>query len=153
MSFSSSKLGAGGLGTSMNINKSNMGLLGANDANQFNSNINESGLDIENEFGYATDEDSVFQEFFQKDDDRVIQRMGKRVSHNQDIAATKKQVRNLVHRYTEQTKTYEFLVKFDLKVDLTQNSSVASAANMAGATVPPDIAEQKQKKRYLRKEA
>ena len=64
MSFNSSKIGAGGLGTSTNINKSNMGLLGGNDANQYNSGINESGLDIENEFGYATDEDSVFQEFF-----------------------------------------------------------------------------------------
>ena len=62
----------GGLGTSMNINKSNMGLLGANDANQYNSGINESGLDIENEYGYATDEDSVFAEFVQKDEDKVI---------------------------------------------------------------------------------
>lgn len=60
MSFNSSKVGANGLGTSANINKSNMGLLNANDANQYNSGINESGLDIENEFGYATDEDSVF---------------------------------------------------------------------------------------------
>jgi len=35
-----------------------MNLLNANDANQYNSGMNESGLDIENEFGYATDEDS-----------------------------------------------------------------------------------------------
>eukprot|EP00354_Favella_ehrenbergii_P002653 CAMPEP_0170467036 /NCGR_PEP_ID=MMETSP0123-20130129/10767_1 /TAXON_ID=182087 /ORGANISM="Favella ehrenbergii, Strain Fehren 1" /LENGTH=41 /DNA_ID= /DNA_START= /DNA_END= /DNA_ORIENTATION= len=41
-----------------------MGLLNARDDNQYNSGINESGLDIENEFGYATDEDSVFQEFY-----------------------------------------------------------------------------------------
>jgi len=60
MSFNSSKLGVNGHGTSTNFNKSNLGLLNANDANQYNSNINESGLDIENEFGYATDEDSVF---------------------------------------------------------------------------------------------
>lgn len=63
-SFNSSKIGGGGLGTSTNMNKSNMGLVGPNDANQYNSGINESGLDIENEFGYATDEDSVFQEFY-----------------------------------------------------------------------------------------
>ena len=60
-SFNSSKVGGGaGLGTSTNINKSNGGIIGPNDANQYNSNINESGLDIENEYGYATDEDSVF---------------------------------------------------------------------------------------------
>ncbi len=33
MSINSSKIGAGGLGTSTNINKSNLGLLGGNDAN------------------------------------------------------------------------------------------------------------------------
>jgi hypothetical protein len=49
-----------------------MNLLNANDANQYNSGMNESGLDIENEFGYATDEDSVFAEFFQKDEEKVI---------------------------------------------------------------------------------
>jgi hypothetical protein len=71
-SFNSSKVGAGGLGTSTNVNKSNIGLINANDANQYNSGINESGLDIENEFGYATDEDSIFAEFFQKDEEKVI---------------------------------------------------------------------------------
>ena len=45
-SFNSSKIGGGGLGTSTNINKSNLGLLN-NDANQYNSGINESDLDIE----------------------------------------------------------------------------------------------------------
>ena len=85
MSFNSSKAGgAAGLGTSTNINKSNMGLL-ANENNQYNSGINESGLDIEGEYGYATDEDSVFEEFFQKDDEKVIHRLGRKVRHNSDI--------------------------------------------------------------------
>lgn len=112
-SFNSSKVGAGGggLGTSTNINKSNLGLL-ANDANQFNSGINESGLDIENEYGYATDEDSVFAEFFQKDEDKVIKRLGKKVGQNSDIGSVKKQVKQIIKRYTERSKTYEFLVKF-----------------------------------------
>lgn len=91
-SFNSSKL-AGGLGTSTNINKSNLGLLNAIDANQYNSGINESGLDIENEFGYASDEDSIFAEFFQKDEEKLIPRLGKKVGHNSDIGATKKQIK------------------------------------------------------------
>lgn len=89
-SFNSSKIGGGGLGTSTNINKSNMGLLNANDMNQYNSGINESGLDIENEYGYATDEDSVFAEFPQKDEEKVISRLGKKVGHQSEINATKK---------------------------------------------------------------
>lgn len=129
-SFNSSKGGAGGaLGTSTNINKSNIGLL-ANDANQYNnSGINESGLDIENEFGYATDEDSVFAEFFVKDEDKIITRLGKKVGHNSDIGSVKKQVKQLIKRYTERSKTYEFLVKFKVIVDPTNNSSIASVLN------------------------
>ena len=93
-SFNSSKVGGGGggLGTSTNINKSNVGLL-ANDANHYNSGLNESGLQIEEEFGYATDEDSIFAEFFQKDEEKVISRLGRKVGHNSDIGSVKKQVR------------------------------------------------------------
>jgi len=43
--------------------------------------------------------------------------MSKKVSFNQDIPETKNKVRQLIKRYTEQTKTYEFLVKFEVKVD------------------------------------
>ena len=65
-SLNSSRLGGGyhmGLGTS--INKSGAGLLAQSgiDPNQFNSKIDESGLDIEMEFGYQTDEDSIFHSF------------------------------------------------------------------------------------------
>ena len=45
--------------------------------------------------------------------------MSKKVGLNSDIGATKKQVRQLLKRFTEQTKTYEFLVKFEVKVDIS----------------------------------
>ena len=39
-------------------------MMGANATlNQYNSNINESGADIDLEFGYMSDEDSVFHSF------------------------------------------------------------------------------------------
>ena len=51
-------------GTSTNINKSQMGFLGPNaTSNQFNSNINDSGAEIDMEFGFMTDEDSIFNSF------------------------------------------------------------------------------------------
>ena len=107
-----------------------MALNGMNDGNQYNSGINESGLDIENEFGYATDEDSVFAEFVQKEnEDHIIRRLARKVGHNSDISQTKKQVKSLIKRYTERSKTYEFMVKFQVVVDPTDNSSVASFLN------------------------
>ena len=135
-----------------------MGLLNANNADQYNSGINDSDLDIEKEYGYATDEDSVFVEFPQKDEDKVISRMSKKIGHNKDLAATKKQVKQLVNRYTARTKTYEFLVKFKVIVDPADNSSVASVLNASqnpevAAQIPTEVLEQKHKKKYLRKEA
>ena len=56
---------AAGLGTSTNINKSGAGLLGANGtlAPQFSNFLNESAMDVDIEYGYCTEEDSVFASF------------------------------------------------------------------------------------------
>ena len=68
-----------GLGTS--INKSGAGLLAQSgiDPNQYNSALHESGLDIEMEFGYQTDEDSIFHSF-EQDVEKPINKFSKRVS-------------------------------------------------------------------------
>ena len=63
----------------------------ANDANQMNSNINESGLDIDNEFGYCTEEDSIFYEFT-NDEEKEIPRLYKQVGLNKDVKNTMKEV-------------------------------------------------------------
>ena len=64
----------------------------------------------------------------------------------------------MIRRYTERTKTYEFLVKFKVIVDPVDNSSVASVLNASqnpdvAAQIPTEVLEQKHKKKYLRKEA
>ena len=66
-------------------------MLGGNDANQINSNINESALDIENEFGYMTDEDSIFHEYT-NDEEKEIPRLYKQVGINRDVKANMKEV-------------------------------------------------------------
>ena len=72
------------LGTSTNINKSGVGLLGANATlNQYNSNINESGADMDMEFGYMTDEDSVFGSFSQEVE-KTIPRLNRQVKTSSD---------------------------------------------------------------------
>lgn len=64
----------------------------------------------------------------------------------------------MIRRYTERTKTYEFLVKFKVIVDPADNSSVASVLNSSqnpdvAQQIPTEVLEQKHKKKYLRKEA
>ena len=89
-----------GLGTS--INKSGAGLLAQSgiDPNQYNSAIHESGLDIEMEFGYQTDEDSIFHSF-EQDIDKPIGKPGKRVKVTSEIKATQKEVKSVLKRFTE----------------------------------------------------
>ena len=101
-SISTSKVGGyvGGLGTSTNINKSGGGMIGGNDANQLNSNINESAMDIENEFGYCTEEDSIFHEFT-NDEEKEIPRIYKQVHINKDIKWTQKEIQNIVKRVSQ----------------------------------------------------
>ena len=76
-----------GMGTSMN--KSGAGLLAQSgiDPNQYNSAIHESGLDIDMEFGYQTDEDSIFHSF-EQDVEKPIPKPSKRVSLTSEIKAT-----------------------------------------------------------------
>lgn len=147
----------GGLGTSTNINKSGAGMAGGNDANQINSNINESALDIENEFGYQSDEDSIFKEW-DSDSEKEIPRLYKRIGINKDIKSTMKEVNSILKRYTEKSQTHEFLVKFNIMIDEKDNSSVASVIDQgkmgidSTIKVPSEIIEKKQKKKFLRNE-
>ena len=114
-SLNSSRMGGGyhmGLGTS--INKSGAGLLAQSgiDPNQFNNSaLHESQMDVEMEYGYATDEDSIFHSF-EQDIDKPISKPKKRVKITQEIKASQKEVKSVLKRFTEQTKSYEFLVRF-----------------------------------------
>lgn len=135
VSINSSKIGGYPgdlLGTSTNVNKSQLGGGKTNkeDMNQQYSNMNDSGepQDIENDFGYGTDEDSIFYEFT-NDEDKPINRLDKRILESNELKETANEVKSVVKRYSEQKKTYEFLVRFNVILEDPNNSSVASAAN------------------------
>ena len=92
--------------------------------------MNDSGEhDIENDFGYGTDEDSIFYEFT-NDEDKPINRLEKRILENNELKETANEVKSVVKRFPEQKKTYEFLVRFNVILEDPNNSSVASAANV-----------------------
>lgn len=107
--------------------------MGGDQANQINSNINDSGLDIENEYGYCSEEDSIFAECEQKDDVEDIKRLSKQVPVNKDIKNTQKDIKSILKRFSEKRQTYEFLVKFNVEVEQQDNSSVASVLNASKA--------------------
>ena len=85
-------------GTSTNINKS-AGLPGGPNAtsNQLNSNINDSAVDIDMEFGYMTDEESIFHSFTQEVE-RSIPRLNRQVTATKDPSTVDKEIKDVLKR-------------------------------------------------------
>ena len=63
-----------------------------------------------------TDEDSVFFEFEQPDLDKPFPRTGNRTPITKDKTKNPKEIKSILKRFTEKSKTYEFLIKFDVEV-------------------------------------
>ena len=112
-SMNSSKIG-GYQGTSTNVNKSGVGALAADGVE---ASVFEEDLNLENEFGYLTDEDSVFHSFEQPEEAKPFPRPGKRMNLNKENRENSKEIKSVLKRYTEKSKTYEFLVKFEVRCD------------------------------------
>lgn len=84
-------------GTSTNINKSAaMGAQGVT-SNQMLSVINDSGVDLDLEFGYMTDEDSIFQSFMQETE-KAIPRLDRQVKVGTDPSSVQKEIKDVLKR-------------------------------------------------------
>ena len=53
----------------------------------------------------------------------------------------------MIKRFTEKTQTYELMIKFNMTVEKTDESTISMAGN-----TPGDIVDQKERRRYVRKE-
>ena len=62
-------------------------------------------------------------------------------------------MKSILKRFTESSKTYEFLVKFEVQLEQADNSSVASVGDPAKVGIPGELLEHKQDKKNLRNEA
>ena len=57
----------------------------------------------------------------------------------------------MLRRFKKDTQTYEFIVKFNVTVEKTDESTISMWGSMAGNT-PADIVDMKERRRYMRKE-
>ena len=53
----------------------------------------------------------------------------------------------MISRFTEKTRTNEFLIKFNIHVEKTDESTISMAGN-----TPGEIIDQKERRRFIRKE-
>mmetsp|Transcript_35935 Transcript_35935/g.55205 ORF Transcript_35935/g.55205 Transcript_35935/m.55205 type:complete len:228 (+) Transcript_35935:1531-2214(+) len=64
-----------------------------------------------------------------------------------ETSQNKKVVKDMIRRFTEKTSTFEFIVKFNIKVERTNESSIS-----LGNGIPGELLDQKERRRYVRKE-
>lgn len=59
--------------------------------------INDSGVDLDLEFGYMTDEDSIFHSFMQEPE-RTIPRLNRQVKAGSDPNSVSKEIKEVLKR-------------------------------------------------------
>lgn len=107
--------------------------------------VGESEMDIE--FGYLSEEESIFQSFSQ-DVERILPKIKKTFTLKDDIKGTKSSIKDVFRRYMEETRTFEFMIKFKIEMDSEDSSSIYSASG----TTPINIIDERDKKKFLKKE-
>ncbi|CDW73956.1 UNKNOWN [Stylonychia lemnae] len=104
--------------------------------------------ELEIEFGYCTEEESIFQSF-SHEMERALPKIKKTFTMKKDQKSVKVQFKDMIKRFTDKTRTFEFMVKFKVEMENNQDSSSIYSAN--GGT-PLALIEEKEKKKFLKKE-
>ncbi len=78
--------------------------------------------------------------------ERVLPKIKKTFNLKEDIKGTKSHVKDVLKRYTEQTRTFEFMIKFKIEMDNEDSSSIYSASG----TTPINMIDERDKKKYLK---
>ena len=93
-----------------------------------------------------SEEESVFNSFIQ-DVKTMPLDITKNFSVSANNSSSRRAVKDMLKRFTEKTKTFEYVVKFDLAVEKTEESSIA-----LGDHLTAEMIDQKERRRFIRKE-
>ncbi len=67
-------------------------------------------MDIEEEYGYNSEEESIFQSFVQDTEKNLVRKVSKPQSTKKESQRVKKEVQDILRRL--KSNSYEFLIKF-----------------------------------------
>ena len=103
--------------------------------------------EFEKDFEYRSDEESIYNSFAREVKTMPL-RISKRFTLNTESGSNKKIVKDMIRRFTEKTQTYEFMIKFEVNIEKTDESSITEVQNIVGG----EIVDQKERRRFIRKE-
>jgi hypothetical protein len=102
--------------------------------------------DLERSFEYKTDEESIYKSFTH-DPKELPLSVTKKFALNTESKENKKIIKDMLKRFSEKTQTYEYMVKFNMTVEKTDESTISLQGN-----TPGHLIDQKERRRYVRKE-
>jgi len=103
--------------------------------------------DVEKDFEFDSDEESVYPQF-EIEPRRMPTPLNNKFYTSRELGTNKTAVKEMLKRFREKTQTYEFMIKFNITVEKTDESTIS--VNFDKTT--PDIIDQKERRRYIRKE-
>lgn len=103
--------------------------------------------EVEKDFEFDTDEESIYPSY-EFEPRRMPQPLDGKFYINRDSGSNKTAVKEMLKRFREKTQTYEFMIKFNVTVEKTDESTISINFDK----MPGDIIDQKERRRYLRKE-
>lgn len=78
--------------------------------------------------------------------ERVLPKIKKTFNLKEDVKGTKSAIKDVLKRYTQQTRTFEFMIKFKIEMDNEDSSSIYSASG----TTPINMIDERDKKKFLK---
>ena len=79
---------------------------------------------IEKSFEYNTEEESIYKSF-EHEPKNLPHSVTKKFTLNSESTGNKKIVRDMIKRFQEKTQTYEYMVKFNMTVEKTDESTIS----------------------------
>ena len=78
----------------------------------------EEDLKIDKEFEYCTSEDSIYKSHEQNAEiEPTFPRLGNGTSISKEIKSNVKAIKSVLKKFNDSSKTYEFLVKFEVQLN------------------------------------
>jgi hypothetical protein len=76
----------------------------------------------------------------------VLPKINRTFTLKEDPKGTWSHVKDVLKRYTEHTRTFEFMIKFKIEMDSEDSSSIYSASG----TTPMAVIDEREKKKFLK---
>ena len=102
---------------------------------------------LEQDFEYKSDEQSIYRPFRDFEPKQLPKAVTKKFTINKESKENKRIIQDMIKRFTEKTQTYELMIKFKISVEKTDESTISMAGN-----TPGELVDQKERRRFVRKE-